>query len=238
MGKPIIGRRKLLFRILLLIIACIPLFFTQDFYWHFTAYLTGSILPYVVKGEWHFVAVNAAIFIAFLIPLSFRKKVDWSEYGVVGAFFISLFVEMYGIPLTILFASRYFYAPAASHLPVNLAEINLLGVNISADIPMLYGAMLIILGALLIVVGWITLYTKIKGGFVKDGIYAYSRHPQYLGFMIVVIGWFIGWPTILTAVFTPILIYKYIRLCKGEEAEIAKKFSGYKAYAKNTPFLV
>jgi hypothetical protein len=51
---------------------------------------------------------------------------------------------------------------------------------------------------------------------------------------LIIIGWFIGWPTILTAVFTPILVYRYTKLSKDEEKALGAK---YKEYAKGVPFL-
>ena len=104
---------------------------------------------------------------------------------------------------------------------------------------MSYAALLMIIGALFIIIGWITLYRNVKRtGLVTNGIYQYSRHPQYLGFILVIIGWFIGWPTILTLVFTPILIYRYIRLCKTEEYEIQNQYPEYKNYKTRVPFFI
>ncbi|MFC1769414.1 hypothetical protein ACFLZX_06665, partial [Nanoarchaeota archaeon] len=100
--------KNLPIRILFVIILVIPFIFLGEFYTHFEYYLSGSIFKNIVQNDWKLVILNIAVFTAFLIPLSFRRKVKWSEYGLVGAFFISLFVEMYGIPLSILFASKYF----------------------------------------------------------------------------------------------------------------------------------
>jgi protein-S-isoprenylcysteine O-methyltransferase Ste14 len=158
------------------------------------------------------------------------------EKGLVGAFFISLFVEMYGIPLTILFASKHFFT--ATNLPKDIVEFDFLGVGFSMDVSMAYGAVLMVIGAFLVILGWITLYRNIKKGFVTTGIYSFSRHPQYLGFILVNIGWIFGWPTIITLVFAPILIYKYISVCKKEELEVSKEFPRYKDYKKTVPFFI
>ncbi len=227
----------LLLRILLLCLILLPFFYFKDFYQHFYVYLTGNVLTNIITQKWHIVVLSIILFSAFLIPLSFRRKANWAEYSLVSAFFISLFIEMYGIPLTILFASKYFFK--ATNLPPNVIAFNFLGVGFGMDLAMTYGAILMIIGTFLVMAAWITLYKNVKkAGLVTDGIYSYSRHPQYFGFILVIIGWFIGWPTILTVFFAPILIYKYLRVCKTEEKELSTKFSEYQSYKAKTPFFI
>ena len=96
--------KNLLIRILLILLILIPIVFFQDFYKHFYVYLTGNIITNVITQQWHIVVLSILLFVAFLIPLSFKRKANWVEYGLVSAFFVSLFIEMYGIPLTILFS--------------------------------------------------------------------------------------------------------------------------------------
>lgn len=230
--------KNLLWRILLLVLICVPLFQFRDFYQHFYVYLTGNILTHTIIHQWRIVVLSILLFVACLIPLSFRRKANWVERGLVSAFFISLFVEMYGIPLTILFASKHFFT-AGTNLPNNVVGFNLFGVGFGMDWAMIYGALLMVIGGFLIVVGWVTLYRNIKKkGLVTNGIYSYSRHPQYFGFILITIGWFIGWPTIITIVFVPILIYLYIRLCKTEEKGVSGKFSEYQKYKEEVPFFI
>ncbi|UCE74970.1 MAG: DUF1295 domain-containing protein, partial [Methanomassiliicoccales archaeon] len=69
------------------------------------------------------------------------------------------------------------------------------------------------------------------------GIYSFSRHPQYFGFILMIIGWLIGWPTILTVIFTPILIFMYLRVCKIEEKELSH-IKEYEIYKNKVPFLI
>jgi len=232
------SRASAAFRLLLVVLAAIPLIFFQDFFQHFYAHFSGSIINYVIEQQWLLVLLNILVFVSFLIPLSFRRKAKWQEYGIVTAFFVSLFIEMYGIPLTVVFASNFLYDPVVG-LPPTLLVVELLGVDLSFDIAMLYGSALMILGTILIVVGWVTLYTSSKKGvLVTGGIYSVSRHPQYAGFIMVLLGWFFGWPTILTTLFVPILVYKYVKLCSTEEKEVMQEFPGYAEYAKKVPFIV
>jgi len=230
--------KKLLVRILFLFLILIPVFYFKDFYDHFYVYITSSVITHTITQQWHVVVFFTLLFLAFLIPLSFRRKANWIEYGLVSAFFISLFVEMYGIPLAIIFTSKYFFDTSAV-LPNVIFEFNFLGVGFGMDVAMAYGSVLMLIGMFLIIVGWIELYRNSKKrGLVVSGIYSYSRHPQYFGFILIIIGWFVGWPTILTIVFSPILVYKYIRLCKTEEKEVSRKFPEYKKYKGRVPFFI
>jgi protein-S-isoprenylcysteine O-methyltransferase Ste14 len=106
------------------------------------------------------------------------------------------------------------------------------------DTAMLYASILIVIGTIFIIVGWITLYRKIKKEeLVTTGIYSYSRHPQYFGFLLIIIGWLVGWPTFLTVIFSAILIYKYIKVCKVEEKELGH-IKEYEKYKNEVPFLI
>jgi protein-S-isoprenylcysteine O-methyltransferase Ste14 len=181
--------------------------------------------------------LSILIFLAFMVPLSYRRKVKLIEYGLVSTFFISLFIEMYGFPFTILLVQRWFYGSTIEH-PPSIIKFNLFGVYMGMDIPMTYAALLISIGALLIVVGWVTIYNGVKRNMlVTHGIYAFSRHPQYLGFILIISGWFIGWPTLLTLTMSPILIFKYIHTAYIEEKEVGNREQYYRYKAK-VPFLI
>ena len=226
------------------LILVFPVLFFSEFYNHFYAYLTGGIITRIITQQWHIVILNILLFLAFLIPLSYRKKANWKQHSLAVAFFVSLFVEMYGIPFTILFASKYFAPDITTTLPSSIVNFNLLGVGFGMDLAMVYGAVLMLIGAILIMSGWFTLYRTVQKNIASDknvlvtsGIYAYSRHPQYVGFLLVIWGWFMGWPTILTLIFTPILFYKYIQTARREELEVVSS-AVYSEYKKRVPFLL
>ena len=155
-----IFNKNLIPRLFLLILILFPFLYFNEFYLHFKAYFTGNIINRLITQEWHIVLLSILLFVAFLIPLTYRRKASWAEKGLVTAFFVSLFVEMYGIPLTLLFASKYF-APSVD-LPSNFVSFNLFGVGFGMDLAMAYSAVLMTIGALLIIIGWISLYNGVK----------------------------------------------------------------------------
>lgn len=222
---------------MVIVLILVPIIFYIDFYQHIYSHFTGTILSSIITHQWHFVLINILIFISFLIPLSFRRKIDWKEYGLVTAFFVSLFVEMYGIPLTVLIASKSIEGPVVGFAGI-VYEFEFLGVNISMTLAMLYGTILMIIGTIIIIIAWVTLYRRIKTEeIVSSGIYSISRHPQYFGFILIILGWLIGWPTILTVIFSIILLYKYLKVCKIEENELSSD-KKYQKYRKNVPFFL
>lgn len=192
-------------------------------------------------GLWPLVAINVGLLIGFL--LSFAKpnsKVEWRSLGVFSAFIVALFVEMYGFPLTIYLltswlGNRYPVADPFSH-----ANGHLLGVffGIRSDHGTLLhwlSNVLIIGGAILISHGWSAIHRG-QGQLVMTGPYAYVRHPQYAGFIAVILGFLIQWPTIVTILMAPILIIRYIRLATREEAEALRQFpQEYRAYMARVP---
>ena len=70
----------------------------------------------------------------------------------------------------------------------------------------------------------------------KSGPYARIRHPQYVAFVLILVGFLLQWPTLLTLVMFPILLVMYARLATTEEAEMGKRFGAeFEAYAARTP---
>jgi protein-S-isoprenylcysteine O-methyltransferase Ste14 len=235
--KNIVFNKNLPLRSLFVVLIIVPLLYFREFAIHIHAHFSGSILPNIITEQWHIVIINIVIFISFLVPLSFRRKVNWKEYGLITAFFVSLFVEMYGIPLTVFFAAEAF-SNGGTAVPNMVFQFNFLGVNIAMSHAMVYATVLMLFGMGLIMLGWVTLYRNFEEDKIVDkGIYSLSRHPQYLGFILMIIGWLIGWPTMLTVIFGPILMIIYIRVSLIEEKEL-KGITEYESYKESVPFFL
>src|SRR4030065_337534 len=62
------------------------------------------------------------------------------------------------------------------------------------------------------------------------GPYARIRHPQYAAFVLIMLGFLVQWPTLLTVAMFPVLIIMYVRLARREEreveAELGRQFAG------------
>jgi protein-S-isoprenylcysteine O-methyltransferase Ste14 len=68
------------------------------------------------------------------------------------------------------------------------------------------------------------------------GIYARLRHPQYLGFILVMTGFLLQWPTLLTLLMFPILVVMYLRLAQREERDAVREFGDrYLRYQAEVP---
>lgn len=195
-------------------------------------------------GLWPLVIINSLLFIMF--AFSFAKpqsKRDWRSFGAFSAFIIALFTEMYGFPLTI-----YFLAPwLQSRFPgVNLYShdmghlwYSVLGwkgdphwnpIHIASEV-------FIIGGFWIVSSAWSILLRAQKTKMLAvDGPYRIIRHPQYAGFILVMFGFLLQWPTIITLVMFPILVVMYTRLALREEAEVHAEFpSAYDKYALRIP---
>ena len=195
-------------------------------------------------GLWPLVIINIAIFVIF--ALSFykpRTARDWRSFGAFSAFLVALFTEMYGFPLTIYLLSgwllkRYPGIDLFSHDSGHLWE-TLLGWQGDPHFTWLHWLSegLIVGGFILIGSAWKVLYQAQRTHQVaSDGPYAYLRHPQYAGFILIMLGFIFQWPTLITLIMFPLLVFMYVRLAQREERESLAEFGEiYATYAARTP---
>jgi protein-S-isoprenylcysteine O-methyltransferase Ste14 len=95
-------------------------------------------------------------------------------------------------------------------------------------------------GFWLIAVGWRHLHEAAQADrLATSGPYAWVRHPQYDGFLLVMIGFLLQWPTIPTLIMFPVLVCVYARLARTEEHAVANYFGReWDEYAAHTPAFV
>lgn len=195
------------------------------------------------SGLWVLVIVNSVIFIAF--GASFfhpRSGRDWRVMGTYSAFIVALFAEMYGFPLTIYLLSGWlgssFPALAATHAGGHILN-DLIGWQGDPHLSPFHLASYLLMGAgfLVLTRAWPVLWhAQRSGGLATTGLYARVRHPQYVGFLLVMVSFLVQWPTVPTLIMFPILVVAYRRLAIGEEREVRAEFgAAYEAYASVTP---
>ena len=198
-------------------------------------------------GLWTLVFFNSAIFLMF--GYSFFKPEtarDWRTFGAFGAFVVALFVEMYGFPLTIYLMSGWLQTrfPKLDLLSHDTGHLwsTLLGEKGDPHFGVLHIASYVFLavGFYLLANAWDVLYRAQRSKTLAvTGPYARIRHPQYVAFVLVLLGFLLQWPTLLTLLMFPILLVMYARLAMTEEAEMRKQFAAqYEAWAARTPRFV
>jgi protein-S-isoprenylcysteine O-methyltransferase Ste14 len=87
--------------------------------------------------------------------------------------------------------------------------------------------------------GWTLIYKSEGKRLIRENVYAYVRHPQYAGILLITIGFLIQWPSLTTLIMWPILIFAYYKLAIREEKDLVKQFGPeFLEYKKRTPALV
>ena len=190
-------------------------------------------------GLWSLVVLNSAIMIAFGISFFHpRTGRDWRAMGGYSAFIVALFTEMYGAPLTVYLLSGWlgerFPALTATHEGGHVWN-DLIGWDADPHVSPFHVASYLLIGGgfWLIAAAWTVLHRAAsEAQLATSGPYAWLRHPQYLGFLLVMAGWLLQWPTIPTLLMFPVLAVVYARLARHEEREVALHFGAvWDAYA-------
>ena len=197
-------------------------------------------------GNWEDVLLVSTVFLAFVFTLAWpRGRTEWRNAGLYSAFLISLFVEMFGLPLTIFLLAPLLDVPVFAF---GLGESHLLALalDLGGLIPLGWGVYLVMtvsltliaIGMALLAAGWAQVFGA-RHELMTRGVYGIVRHPQYLGLILIVVAFNIQWPTLVTLAMAPLLIVAYVRQARREDRELNARFGDeYVRYAERVPAFI
>jgi len=199
-----------------------------------------SVAAYGYPQNRGYVVLNVILFCLFILFIKFRRRGVRLPASFYLAFIVALFVEMYGFPLTMYIFIWLFGCSDPGNLWYLLSGLTgkdlFLSIFWGFILPI--SNMIVLIGILLIIFGWRKIY-RAKGQLVTTGIYGRIRHPQYLGFLSLILGMNVLWPMISTLLLWPVLAILYHRLAKEEDKKMEEKFGEeYLRYKNTVPMFI
>lgn len=190
---------------------------------------------------WGFAAIMIVIaswiFYRYFAPSGWR---EWTGAGLVQAFIIALYAEMFGFPLTVYVVVRSF-GMDREYVSANLWS-TLLGIGETGMfVSMLIGYALVFIGVGMFAHGWREVYRARKENrLVTGGLYRFVRHPQYTGLFVALFGeGVVHWPTLFSVGIFPLIVIAYYFLARKEERDMIGHFGDeYRAYMSRTPMFI
>ena len=204
-------------------------------------FLSGASMESLILGRWDltlFYICVFSVFSFFLVSNPLKRVKFRDSANVYVAFFVALFAEMFGFPLSVYLLSLLLPSPEEHLSPSVAFTFEFSGTTFSLLTTSLIAGAVSILALIFIILSWTQIFQN-KDELVTDGLYGFVRHPQYLGILIIITVWLFAWPTLVTLVMWPILVIKYYKLAKHEEGDMENKYGErYLAYRNKVPMLI
>ena len=183
------------------------------------------------------IVIVSWIFYRYFAPSGWR---EWAGAGLVQAFIIALYAEMFGFPLTVYVLIRTFGIDR-EYVSANLWS-TLLGLGETGMfVSMLLGYSLAIIGVGMFIHGWREVYrARHEYRLVTGGLYRFVRHPQYTGLFLALFGeGIVHWPTIFSVALLPVIVLAYYFLARKEERDMIRIFGDeYREYMRRVPMFI
>lgn len=184
------------------------------------------------------IVVASWFFYRYVVPKSWR---EWAGAGIVQAFIIAFYAEMYGFPVTIYFLARIFNLDIAGNFWGGNLWVYLTGAAAAMFVSMFIGYAVAFFGVTLLIAGWREVYKANKQKrLATGGPYAVMRHPQYTGIFLVLFGeGVVHWPTVFSLAAFPVVVIAYTLLARKEERQMLEQFGDeYRQYRSRVPMFL
>jgi protein-S-isoprenylcysteine O-methyltransferase Ste14 len=197
-------------------------------------------------GLWTLFLIASAMLVAIVLALTRPAgERDWKGVSAFLAFIAALCAEIALVPLLVYLAWRWLFQ--------RVAGIHAFGDGLDL-LQLVFGwemhrhsVWLDRLGDLVIVGGVVVLAAAWKGlldarrarTFASTGVYAHVQHPLYLGFVLIMFGFLLQWPALLTGLAFGAALLAYRRLAGDEEQAMAARYGAeWVRYRQRTPRFV
>lgn len=187
-------------------------------------------------------AALVAVSVALLQPAGHR---DWRGVGAFLSFLSALCAEITLVPMLVYLGWRWLLAQLVGvHATASGRDVIelVVGWDIHRHFAWLdrAGDLAIVSGLAVLVLAWRGLHAARRDRrLATTGVYAVVRHPQYLGYLMVMFGFLLQWPSLLTGVAFAVVVMAYGGLIRREEDELSSLHGeDWARYAARTPTLV